>query len=188
MAILFLEYSDKVTKKQIPIPSNAKKVFKAMAKVYEPYLDKPIDGAKILKSLASDKKYNGRGSSANANGDDANVTTVSFDDARKRLERQDKFAKDSLQYQLYGGELANSILRKGVKSASRVKEVEAVKPPKPTSNADTKPSETKSEEITTPNGKIKYTVTREGKTPRKVHLTEEQLTMLKEWQAQRKEI
>ena len=56
MALIF-EDSEKVTKKQIPIPQNAKKVFKAMKKVYEPYIDKNINGSKILKSLGSDKKY-----------------------------------------------------------------------------------------------------------------------------------
>ena len=60
MAIIF-EDSAKVTKKQIPIPQNAKNVFKAMKKIYEPYLDKNIPGSKILKSLGSDKKYNKKG-------------------------------------------------------------------------------------------------------------------------------
>ena len=36
-------------------------MFKAMKKVYEPYLNKPIQGAKILKSLANNKEYNKKG-------------------------------------------------------------------------------------------------------------------------------
>jgi hypothetical protein len=57
---LFLEDKKELAKKQITIPQNAKKIFKALKNVYEPYLDKPIKGAKILKSLASDKTYNSK--------------------------------------------------------------------------------------------------------------------------------
>ena len=56
MALIF-EDSEKVTKKQIYIPQNAKKVFKAMGKIYKPYIDKNLDGSKIMKSLSSDTQY-----------------------------------------------------------------------------------------------------------------------------------
>ena len=61
---LFIEDTEKVTSKQIPIPKKAKETFQAMKNVYEPYLDK-VDGGKVLKSLASDTAYNKKGSKSN---------------------------------------------------------------------------------------------------------------------------
>lgn len=162
MAIIF-EDSAKVTKKQIPIPQHAKKVFQAMKKIYEPYLDKNIPGSKILKSLGSDKKYNKKGANAQTNGKEIKQDSVNVNDAKVRLHRMNKLPKNSIQYQLNGGELAANIYRKGIERARGTKEVEAVKPPKPTSNAELKPSVTKSEEIKAPSGKITYTVTAENR-------------------------
>lgn len=161
MAIIF-EDSEKVTKKQIPIPQNAKKVFKAMKKIYEPYLDKNIPGSKILKSLGNDKKYNKKGVNSKQNGDDIKQDSVNVNDAKVRLHRMNKLPKNSIQYQLNGGELAANIYRDGIARARGTKEVEAVKPPKPTSNASLKPSELKQKDIKTPNGKISY-ITSENK-------------------------
>ena len=162
MAIIF-EDSAKVTKKQIPIPQNAKNVFKAMKKIYEPYLDKNIPGSKILKSLGSDKKYNKKGANAQTNGKEIKQDSVNVNDAKVRLHRMNKLPKNSIQYQLNGGELAANIYRKGIERARGTKEVEAVKPPKPTSNADLRPADTKSETIKIPSGKITYTVTAENR-------------------------
>lgn len=162
MAIIF-EDSTKVTKKQIPIPQNAKNVFKAMKKIYEPYLDKNIPGSKILKSLGSDKKYNKKGANAQTNGKEIKQDSVNVNDAKVRLHRMNKLPKNSIQYQLNGGELAANIYRKGIERARGTKEVEAVKPPKPTSNADLRPADTKPETIKTPSGKITYTVTAENR-------------------------
>jgi hypothetical protein len=162
MAIIF-EDSAKVTKKQIPIPQNAKNVFKAMKKIYEPYLDKNIPGSKILKSLGSDKKYNKKGANANSNGKEIKQDSVNVNDAKVRLHRMNKLPKNSIQYQLNGGELAANLYRKGIERARGTKEVDAVKPPKPTSNVSLKPSEIKQETVKTPSGKITYTVTAENK-------------------------
>ena len=162
MAIIF-EDSAKVTKKQIPIPQNAKNAFKAMKKIYEPYLDKNIPGSKILKSLGSDKKYNKKGANAQTNGKEIKQDSVNVNDAKVRLHRMNKLPKNSIQYQLNGGELAANIYRKGIERARGTKEVEAVKPPKPTTNADLKPADTKPETIKTPSGKITYTVTAENR-------------------------
>lgn len=159
---LILEDSAKVTKKQIPIPQNAKKVFKAMKKIYEPYLDKNIPGSKILKSLGSDKKYNKKGTNSKVNGEPIKQDTVNVNDAKVRLHRMNKLPKNSIQYQLNGGELAANIYKDGIARARGTKEVEAVKPPKPTSN-EVKPAEVKQEKISAPNGKITYTVTAENR-------------------------
>lgn len=153
---LILEDSAKVTKKQIPIPQNAKKVFKAMKKIYEPYLDKNLPGSKILKSLGGDKKYNQRGNNAKKNGQEIKQDSVNVNDAKVRLHRMDKLPKNSLQYQLNGGELAANIYRKGIERARGTKEVEMVKPPKPTSNAQVKPNDINTNVINVPNGKITY--------------------------------
>lgn len=162
MAIIF-EDSAKVTKKQIPIPQNAKKVFKAMKTIYEPYLDKNVPGSKILKSLGSDKKYNKKGTNSKQNGENVKQDSVNVNDAKVRLHRMNKLNKNSIEYQLNGGELAANIYRKGIEQARGVKEVDIVKPPKPTTNADLKPSSIETKEINTPNGSIKYTVTTESK-------------------------
>lgn len=160
---LFLEDSAKVTQKQIPIPQNAKKVFKAMEKVYEPYLDK-VEGGHVLKSLASDKHYNKKGKNADKiNGEEKNLDTINVDDAKVRIHRMNKFSPNSVQYQMYGGELGKNIMKQGIERARGVNNVDAVKPPKPTSNAEVKPATVKTKEISTPNGKISYTVTTENK-------------------------
>ena len=67
-----------------------------------------------------------------------------MEDAKKRLERQDKFAPNSIQYQLYGGELAHNIMKKGIEQSRRVQAVDKVEPPKPTTNT-VKPSSGKIE-------------------------------------------
>lgn len=175
---LFLEDSEKVTQKQIPIPQNAKKVFKAMEKVYEPYLDK-AEGGHVLKSLASDKHYNKKGNDK-LNGEDKKADTINVDDAKVRLHRMDKFSPNSIQYQMYGGELAKNIMKNGIQHARGVQTVDIVKPPKPTSNAEVKPATVKTKEIETPNGKISYTVTSENKKPKKIYISEEAIKALYE--------
>ena len=130
MALIF-EDSEKVTKKQIYIPQNAKKVFKAMGKIYKPYIDKNLDGSKIMKSLSSDTQYNKKGDTSKKNGQKKH-DSVSVEDAKVRLHRQEKLNPNSVEYQLYGGQLAHDILKKGIEGARGVKTVDAVKPPKPT--------------------------------------------------------
>ena len=130
MALIF-EDSEKVTKKQIYIPQNAKKVFKAMGMIYKPYIDKNLDGSKIMKSLSSDTQYNKKGDTSKKNGQKKH-DSVSVEDAKVRLHRQEKLNPNSVEYQLYGGQLAHDILKKGIEGARGVKTVDAVKPPKPT--------------------------------------------------------
>lgn len=175
MALIF-EDSAKVTKKQIPIPQNAKKVFKAMKNIYEPYLDMNVRGSKIMKSLGSDKKYNKKGVNSKANGDEIKQDSVNVNDAKVRLHRMNKLSKNSLEYQLNGGDLAANIYRKGIERSRGVGEVDSVKPPKPTTDAEVKPSGVETKEIDTPNGSIKYTVTTESK--KKVYITEKQIKLL----------
>ena len=67
MALIF-EDSDKVRSKSIPIPKNTKQIFKALAQVYEPYLD-TVEGGKVLKSYASDKTYNKKKEGENKSND-----------------------------------------------------------------------------------------------------------------------
>lgn len=163
MALLFTEDREKVTKKEISIPLNAKKVFKAMAKLYDPYIKQNVKGSKIIKSLASDKQYNKKdGKATKSNGTNKGTDTVGVDDAKIRLHRQEKLPPNSVEYQLYGGELAHNILKNGIQAARGTKEVEMVKPPKPTSNAVKAPKITKSKELSLPNGSISYTVTTES--------------------------
>lgn len=160
MPIIF-EDTAQVSKKRINIPQKAKKTFQALKKIYKPYLDANVPGSKILKSLGSDNVYNKKGTESKANGK-AKHNSISVNDAKVRLHRMQKLPKDSIEYQLNGGELAANIYRKGVESARGVKSVEAVKPPKPTSNNSIKPSMPQLKDITKNNGKISMQLTTEG--------------------------
>lgn len=155
MALIF-EDSEKVTKKQIYIPQNAKNVFKAMGKIYKPYIEKNLDGSKIMKSLSSDTQYNKKGDTSKKNGQKKH-DSVSVEDAKVRLHRQEKLNPNSVEYQLYGGQLAHDILKKGVESARGVKTVDAVKPPKPTVSKSNVSKDLKKErnKMKVPNPKIK---------------------------------
>ena len=130
---LIFEDSKKVTRKEIPIPQNAKNVFKAMKKIYEPFLDKNVTGSKVLKSLGSDKKYNKK--DPKINGKPIKQDSVSVNDAKVRLHRMNKLPKNSIQYQLNGGELAANIYKDGIARARSQEKVPKVEPPKPTSKA-----------------------------------------------------
>ena len=145
---LFLEDSQKVANKGIEIPSNAKKVFKAMEKSYEPYLD-TVQGGHVLKRLARTPKNDKK---AKTEKEKQDRSKLSVDNAKVILHRQSKFSPNSIQYQLYGGELGRNILKKGTERARGVNKVDAVKPPKPTTNAQLKPQKPSSKDISTPNG------------------------------------
>lgn len=150
---LIFEDTEQVSKKRIPIPRNAKKTFQALKKIYKPYIDANTPGSKILKSLGSDRSYNKKGKDSKTNGK-TTQNSVSVNDAKVRLHRMQKMPKNSVEYQLNGGELAANIYRKGIESARGVKKVDAVKPPKPTSNKSLKPSEPNVMTIAKPNGTI----------------------------------
>ena len=149
---LLKEESKEVTSKRVYIPKNAQNVFKAMSYIYEPYLD-TAEGGKIMKSYASDKAYNLKGDETSNTNGQANAQSISVDVAKMRLSRQNQLDKDSVEYQLYGGDLAHNILKKGVESARAVKTVDKVKPPKPTSDA-AKPSKVDIPTIDKANGQI----------------------------------
>lgn len=164
---LIFEDSKKITKKQIPIPQKSKNVFKAMKKIYKPFLDKNIPGSKILKSLGSDKKYNKKGVNSNINGEPIKQDSVNVNDAKVRLHRMNKLPKNSLQYQLNGGELAANIYKDGIARARSQEKVSKVEPPKPTSKA-VKPTKMKMPKVLPPNGKIKTE-------NRKIYISEAQI-------------
>lgn len=157
MAIIF-EDSVKVTKKQIPIPQNAQKIFSALYNALEPNLGK--NKLKNLKNLATNKMYNKKGSNSKANGDEQGVNYVNIEVAKKRI---DRWPTNPLLQLSQGGQLAYNLYDKGIKRARSQEKVSPVMPPKPTSNASLKPSSTEVETIKTPNGKITYTVTAENR-------------------------
>jgi len=162
MALFLSEDSKKVTKKKIPIPKNTKKIFKAMKSVYKSYLDKNYPGSKILKSLGSDREYNKKGKNSHLNGNGTRQDYVSVEDAKVRLHRMNKLPKNSIEYELNGGELAANLYRKGIQQARGVKKVDAVQPPKPTANISPD-VEINAKEISVPNGKITFNMTSEGR-------------------------
>ncbi len=153
---LIIEDSQETLKKRITIPKNYKEAFKAMKKIYEPYLDKDkgIEGRNVLKSYASDKTFNKK--TPNANGKKENTSTVGVEDAKMRLHRQEKFSPNSIQYQLYGGQLAHDMLKRGVEQARAKGQVSPVKPPKPTAVEKPKVADVKTKQLNVPNGKITF--------------------------------
>jgi uncharacterized protein YozE (UPF0346 family) len=148
---LFLEDSQKVTNRKIPIPKNAQKIFSALYNALEPNMGK--NQLKNLKNLATDKTYNKKGENSNTNGKDANVNYVDVEVAKKRMQR---WPQNQLQQMAQGGQLAYDTYKKGVERARSQEKVQAVEPPKPTSDADTKPSDVKLKKIEMPSGTITY--------------------------------
>lgn len=148
---LFIEDSQKVTNRKIPIPKNAQKIFSALYNALEPNMGK--NNLKNLKNLATDKTYNKKGDDKKQNGKDSNVNYVNVDVAKKRMER---FPNSQLQQMAQGGQLAYNIYKKGVERARSQEKVQPIEPPKPTSNADTRPSDVKQKKIELPSGTITY--------------------------------
>lgn len=179
MALVF-EDTEQVSKKQINIPLNAKKIFKGMAKLYKQQIDKNLDGSKILKSLASDKQYNKKASNKTKQNGQSNNDSISVNDAKVRLHRQNQYAPNTIQYQMFGGELAHNIYKRGIEAARGVKGVEAVKPPKPTSKNATKPAKLTTTKIKTPNGNVTISVAESKKErPKTIFIDESQIIILK---------
>lgn len=178
MALVF-EDTKKVSNKQIPIPLNAKKIFKGMAKLYQQQIDKNIDGSKILKSLASDKQYNKKADDNSKQNGQTKNDSVSVNDAKVRLHRQSQYPETSVQFYLYGSRLIRNILKRGIERARGVKTVDAVKPPKPTAKNATKPAEIKNKDIKTPIGKITLNVAESQKSNKTIFIDESQIILLK---------
>ena len=151
---LFLEDSDKVTKRKAPIPKKDAEYYSALYNALEPVVGK--NNLKNLKSLGTKKEYNKKGADQK-NGKDNNVKYVNVDVAKKRMQRMNP--DDIAQ----GGQKAYNFYKKTVERARSQEKVEPVQPPKPTSNASLKPEVTKEKKIETPNGTIKYTVTAENR-------------------------
>ena len=181
MALIF-EDSEKVTNKKFKVSKKQKAVFKAMDKLYKPYEDK-VEGGHVLKSLASDKAYNKKGEESNQNGEDNSTSTFTIDQAKVQNHRQEKFAPNTIQYQMYGGSVGKKMRDDAIRRARTVNMVSPVDPPKPTDQGSTKPAEVKME--TTPKG-VKYQLAAH-KTPKKVmdeskkiYISEAQVIKLKE--------
>ena len=148
---LFLEDSQKVTSRKIPIPKNAQKIFSALYNALEPNMGK--NQLKNLKNLATDKTYNKKGKNAKTNGKDGNVNYVDVDVAKKRKER---WPSNQLYQMAQGGQLAYDLYDKGIERARSQEKVQPVEPPKPTSDADTRPSDVKVKKMEMPSGTITY--------------------------------
>lgn len=183
MALVISEDSAKVTKTQIHIPKNAKKVFQAMEKLYGEYTD-TVKGGRVLKRLAHEKAYDVKGpDSEDRNGKKDSSDSISVNNAKVILHRQEKFAPNTVQYQLYGGELGHNLLSKGIESARRVGQVDAVKPPKPNAVPKADTLKITSKEIQKPNGTISYTSVTESK--KKVKVNESQVSkLIREYRSQ----
>ena len=149
---LFLEDSQKVTQRKIPIPKNAQKVFSALYNALEPNMGK--NNLKNLKNLATNKTYNKKDDNNNkTNGKKQGVNSVNVDVAKMRKSR---WPNDPLQQMAQGGQLAYDLYDKGIERARSQEKVQPVQPPKPTTNADTKPSDVSTKTIELPNGTISY--------------------------------
>lgn len=169
---LIIEDSQKVTQRKIPVPKNAQKVFSALYNALEPNVGK--NNLKNLKNLATDKTYNKKGVNTKANGKEQGVNSVNVDIAKMRKSR---WPNDPLQQMMQGGQLAYDLYDKGIERARSQEKVEPVEPPKPTSDADVKPSDVKIKQIELPSGTISYNENKNfGK---KIYITEKQIINLK---------
>ena len=162
---LFLEDSQKVTKRKAPVPLKDRQYYGAWYNALEKVM--PKNKLKNLKSLASTKNYNKKGDD-NLNGKEQNTSYVSVEDAKKRMQRMNP--NDITQ----GGQKAYNFYKKTVERARSQAEVSPIEPPKPT--ASVKPSNVNITKQSTPTAKIKSEeVERNDK---KVYMTEEQLIKL----------
>ena len=167
---LIIEDSQKVTQRKIPVPKNAQKVFSALYNALEPNMGK--NNLKNLKNLATDKTYNKKGEKTN--GKEQGVNYVNVDVAKMRKSR---WPNDPLQQMMQGGQLAYDLYDKGIERARSQEKVQPVEPPKPTSDADVKPSDVKVKQIELPSGTISYNESKEN--GKKIYITEKQIIRLK---------
>ena len=148
---LIIEDSQKVTQRKIPVPKESQKVFSALYNALEPNMGK--NSLKNLKNLATDKTYNKKGNTTKTNGKEQGVNYVNIDVAKMRKSR---WPNDPLQQMAQGGQLAYNLYDKGIERARSQEKVSLVEPPKPTSDADTKPNNVKVKKIELPSGTISY--------------------------------
>lgn len=180
---LIIEDSQKITQRKIPVPKNAQKVFSALYNALEPNMGK--NSLKNLKNLATDKTYNKKGDEENTNGKGQGVNYVNIDVAKMRKSR---WPNDPLQQMAQGGQLAYDLYDKGIERARSQEKVQPVEPPKPTSDADTKPNDAKVKNIELPSGTISYNENKVVKesfaesvkhNSRKIYITEKQIINLR---------
>ena len=141
---LFLEDSQKVTRRKAPVSLKDRQYYSAWYNALEKVM--PKNNLKNLKSLASTKSYNKKGND-NLNGKEQNTSYVSVEDAKKRMQRMNP--NDITQ----GGQKAYNFYKKTVERARSQAEVSPIEPPKPT--ASVKPSNVNITKQSTPTAKIK---------------------------------
>lgn len=141
---LFLEDSQKVTRRKAPVPLKDRQYYSAWYNALEKVM--PKNNLKNLKSLASTKNYNKKGDDS-VNGKEQNTSYVSVEDAKKRMQRMNP--NDITQ----GGQKAYNFYKKTVERARSQAEVSPIEPPKPT--ASVKPSNVNIAKQSVPTAKIK---------------------------------
>jgi hypothetical protein len=162
---LFLEDSQKVTRRKAPVPLKDRQYYSAWYNALEKVM--PKNNLKNLKSLASTKNYNKKGDDS-VNGKEQNTSYVSVEDAKKRMQRMNP--NDITQ----GGQKAYNFYKKTVERARSQAEVSPIEPPKPTANV--KPSNVNITKQSIPTAKIKSEEVEIN--DKKVYITEEQLIKL----------
>ena len=141
---LFLEDSQKVTRRKAPVPLKDRQYYSAWYNALEKIM--PKNNLKNLKNLATTKAYNQKGNNK-LNGKEQNTSYVSVEDAKKRMERMNP--NDITQ----GGQKAYNFYKKTVERARSQAEVSPIEPPKPT--ASVKPSNVNITKQSIPTSKIK---------------------------------
>ena len=141
---LFLEDSQKVTRRKALVPLKDRQYYSAWYNALEKVM--PKNKLKNLKSLASTKNYNKKGDD-NLNGKEQNTSYVSVEDAKKRMQRMNP--NDITQ----GGQKAYNFYKKTVERARSQAEVSPIEPTKPT--ASVKPSNVNITKQSIPTSKIK---------------------------------
>ena len=191
MALIF-EYGDVTQSKKVTVPKKKSEELAAYKDALETRLGDGVDlnmlpGGGVLKRLASGE-YNGeKGDFKKKNGKEG-PKTMTATDAATILDRMDdtvnKNGIDSPKSVVYNiaGKTIRDIANNTIKTAKVMsKQVQPVKPPKPTDQSNIKPEVTKSVTIEKPGGTIRLAASRQinigGK---KVYLSENQVMKIKE--------
>jgi hypothetical protein len=194
MAIIF-EHEQKVQNKRITIPKKTSEELACYRDAIKANVGDNVDlgklkGFGVLNRLSAGEHTGERGYSKIYNGKEGPKTMTVTDattikDRKKKAESM-KGGLDNpknIVYKTVGKkieDIANGVIKTG-KIMS--KQVQPVKPPKPTDQSTTKPQVVKTKEISTPNGGIKYQIAASRKIDmgnKKIYLSETQIIKLKE--------
>ena len=116
-----------ISKKRVVLPKSFVDFRRKQAKLTPDRYMNTLEGGKTLKSDSAEKEYNARNGVDN-NGDDENANTLSISDAKTRKSRMQRLDRNSVEYNLYGGQRAEQLYGDIARRARIQAPVSKVKP------------------------------------------------------------